>query len=224
MQTILKYFFFLSLWGVSFSIAAQDIRFQKEVHALQEKYPPEKFQAASYLFTGSSSIRFWKELTNLPSDQPILNMGFGGSRADDLTRHLEALVIPYQPSKIFIYEGDNDLADGMPSLQIMNEFFGITQRIHTAFPKSTIYILSPKPSISRWHLKAEYEELNNLLKLFTEGQPYLEFIDLWSPLLNPEGEPNPDYFIEDKLHLNEKGYEQWNKVIKLYLQANEDGS
>ncbi|GHB34420.1 hypothetical protein GCM10008106_14680 [Mongoliitalea lutea] len=66
--------------------------------------------------------------------------------------------------------------------------------------------------------------MNNLLKLFTEGQSYLEFIDRWSALLNSQGEPNPDYFIEDNLHLKEQGYEQWNKVIKFFLQSNEDES
>ncbi|MGY6520386.1 MAG: GDSL-type esterase/lipase family protein [Mongoliitalea sp.] len=199
-------------------LSAQEARFQQAVEALQEKYPPQEFQEPSYLFTGSSSIRFWKDLTALPSDKPVINMGFGGSRADDLNLHLEALVLAYNPSKIFIYEGDNDLADGFLSLQIMNEFFGITQRIHTAFPSSKIYILSPKPSISRWHLKSEYEELNNLLQIFASGQPYLEFIDLWSVLLNENGEPNTDYFIEDKLHLNEKGYSQWNKIILPYIK------
>lgn len=201
-------------------LLGQEVRFQQEVKALTEKYPPINFQEASYLFTGSSSIRFWKDLTSLPADKPVLNLGFGGSRADDLNIHLSSLVLPYNPSKIFIYEGDNDLADGMLSLQIINEFFQITQRIHAAFPQSKIYILSPKPSISRWHLKSDYEELNNLLKIFAQGQPYLEYVDLWSSLLNAKGEPNPDFFISDQLHLNETGYAQWNKIIQPYLIEN----
>lgn len=210
--------FTLFFFGLHFSASSQDVRFQQEVKALQEKYPPEHHQGPSYLFTGSSSIRLWKELTELPSDQPILNLGFGGSRADDLNRHLDALVLAYNPSKIFIYEGDNDLADGIISLQIINEFFGMTQRIHEKFPDSKIYILSPKPSILRWNLKSEYQELNSLLKTFAEGQPYLEYVDLWASLLNEQDEPNPAFFASDNLHLNEDGYKQWNKIILPYLK------
>jgi lysophospholipase L1-like esterase len=213
----IRYCIIFGIFMISLPTLGQEVRFQQEVAALLEKYPPNDFQEASYLFTGSSSIRLWKDLTSLPADKPILNLGFGGSRADDLNVHLSSLVLPYNPSKIFIYEGDNDLADGMLSLQIINEFFQITQRIHAAFPQSKIYILSPKPSISRWHLKSDYEELNNLLKIFTQGQPYLEFIDLWPSLLSPNGEPNPEFFISDLLHLNDKGYAQWNNLIQPYL-------
>ncbi len=34
---------------------------------------------------------------------------------------------------------------------------------------------------------------------------------------NPQ--PNWDYFLEDGLHLNEKGYQVWNAVVGPWLDA-----
>ena len=28
------------------------------------------------------------------------------------------------------------------------------------------------------------------------------------------GQPKPEWFVEDQLHLNAKGYEMWNRIIK----------
>ncbi|MBC7921838.1 MAG: G-D-S-L family lipolytic protein, partial [Ferruginibacter sp.] len=31
------------------------------------------------------------------------------------------------------------------------------------------------------------------------------------------GQPRPEWFREDSLHLNEQGYQHWAKVLKPYL-------
>ncbi len=40
----------------------------------------------------------------------LLNRGFGGSTMADLLYYTDKLIVRYKPKKIFIYEGDNDLA------------------------------------------------------------------------------------------------------------------
>ena len=101
-------------------------RLEAEVQALKQRtdatwnpYQP------TLLFTGSSSIRLWEGLeTAFPSVQ-IVNTGFGGSQASDLQHYLKNLVLDYNPLQVFIYEGDNDLAEGKSAGHVMNDMKGV---------------------------------------------------------------------------------------------------
>jgi lysophospholipase L1-like esterase len=39
-------------------------------------------------------------------------------------------------------------------------------------------------------------------------------------MLNENGEPNPDLFLDDGLHLNEQGYQLWDKVLAPFFETN----
>ena len=43
------------------------------------------------------------------------------------------------------------------------------------------------------------------------------FIDVWTPALDADGNVLKDIFLEDGLHMNEKGYAIWVSVIRKYL-------
>jgi lysophospholipase L1-like esterase len=38
-------------------------------------------------------------------------------------------------------------------------------------------------------------------------------------MLGADGKPMPDLFKKDGLHLNDKGYQIWTKVVKKWLKA-----
>jgi hypothetical protein len=42
--------------------------------------------------------------------------------------------------------------------------------------------------------------------------------DAWSVLLNADGKANNEYFIADKLHMNEKGYHKWTQVLRPVIE------
>ena len=109
------------------------------------------------LFTGSSSIRFWKSLqTDLPK-QNALNRGFGGSEMTDLLYFAETLIVPYKPKKIFIYEGDNDLNSGKSVEEILKTAEKLMTLIRSKLPKgSKVIFIAAKPSLARWKLKDQY--------------------------------------------------------------------
>ncbi|MGB5653941.1 MAG: hypothetical protein WBM56_08910, partial [Robiginitalea sp.] len=106
--------------GIAEVWSQDPLRFHEEIQTLKEKtdslWNGEK---GTVLFTGSSSIRMWEDLQERFPEQNILNTGFGGSQASDLLYYLEPLVLAYQPKKVFIYEGDNDLAEGKSVKQVL---------------------------------------------------------------------------------------------------------
>jgi lysophospholipase L1-like esterase len=42
-------------------------------------------------------------------------------------------------------------------------------------------------------------------------------VDIYSPMIDEKGNPKEELFIADRLHMNEKGYAIWKKVIFPYL-------
>ncbi|MBL7877782.1 MAG: G-D-S-L family lipolytic protein [Cyclobacteriaceae bacterium] len=169
------------------------------------------------LFTGSSSIRFWKSLAADFPNENTLNRGFGGSEMTDLLYYAEPLILSYQPKMIFIYEGDNDLNSGKSAVEILETAEKLLALIRTRLPKTTVIFISAKPSLARWPLKDKYLNFNEQLRQWTEKQKRVKFADVWSALVDSEGNVLPDIFIEDGLHLNEKGYVLWADVIRKFI-------
>ena len=98
-------------------LAQNPERFAKEVDSIVAAN--QSFQKDNLvLFTGSSSIRLWKNLNAAFPKHNVLNMGFGGSEMADLLYFTDKLIVPFHPKQIFIYEGDNDLSVGRTAEQI----------------------------------------------------------------------------------------------------------
>ncbi|MBX2814986.1 MAG: hypothetical protein KTR24_03275 [Saprospiraceae bacterium] len=164
------------------------------------------------LFTGSSSVRIW-DLGKYYPELHLLNHGFGGSQMSDLEYYLDQLVIQFSPSQVFIYEGDNDLAAGKSVKQIMKSCKRVVKRIQKALPECEIFLIAAKPSVARWQLAQEYENLNAAYLQFARRKSMVAFADVWTPMLDSDGMVMKDIFLQDNLHMNDKGYALWDKVI-----------
>jgi lysophospholipase L1-like esterase len=57
-------------------------------------------------------------------------------------------------------------------------------------------------------------EANQRMKDFATGDSRLSFIDLFEYMLNVEGRPRAELFVEDKLHVNAQGYELWTSLLR----------
>ncbi|PIF00236.1 MAG: G-D-S-L family lipolytic protein [Maribacter sp.] len=207
-------FFFIVLNGNS-----QDPgRFKSDVDHIQKKYDTLwDATKETTLFTGSSSIRIWKDLENrFPNDQ-IVNSGFGGSHASDLLAFSNELILKYKPSKVFIYEGDNDIASGKKPRDIIRTIEQIVHTIRTGEPKTKIILISAKPSLSRWSLRHKYQRLNKKLQRLCKKNALTEYANVWDPMLRKR-KPIPDLFIEDGLHMNTKGYDIWHSVLEPFTK------
>jgi len=188
-------------------------RFEPEVlkfEALDRRTPPPP---RPILFVGSSSIRLW---TNLPSSyqgKTVLNRGFGGSTYRDLLRYFNRVVLPYGPSVMVVYEGDNDLADGRNPAEIAQDLGLFLDRALTELRGTSVVLLTVKPSPSRKHLMEAQMEFNAQLKRMAQSRKGVVVADVASPLLDAQGQPDPRFFAADRLHLNAAGYEAWRKPV-----------
>ena len=197
------------------NVSAQDpLRFAEEIQDIKSKPIPKSAELA--VFTGSSSMRLWDDLEIDCTNIPLVNTGFGGSQMSDLLYHIDVLVLRYNPSTVYIYEGDNDINDGKSPKDIMETTKQVVSKILSKNKHTKIYLISAKPSPSRWQFKKAYEEFNLRLKYYCNSHSQLNFIDVWTPMLNKKGRPIPNIFVEDSLHMNRKGYDIWKKSICLF--------
>ncbi len=186
--------------------------FASEVNEIA-KNPVSTWDTGLIIFTGSSSIRMWRDAGLLSKGSPIINTGFGGSTAFGLNHYLEDLVLRYKPKQVFIYEGDNDIDAGRKTRIILEHLDTIFTRIWEQNPETEIVYISAKPSPLRWKLRKEYEALNKAVERRAKKEDRLVFADIYSLMLQ-KGEVREDLFIEDRLHMNRTGYAIWAEAIR----------
>ena len=211
--------FTLLLMFVIAHAGAQDPkRFQKAVDALVQKeynFDPNK---ELVVFAGSSSIRMWKDVESAYPRYNVVNNGFGGSHFSDLIYYYNELILKHRPDILFIYEGDNDVASGKKAEDIIKEARQLVNQIRKDLPKTKIIIISAKPSVARNKFKEEYMKLNGLLENLAKQTKKVEFADVWKAMVDSNGEVYTDIFVDDNLHLNQKGYKIWEEVIGRHLK------
>ena len=181
--------------------------------ASDRKNPPPE---GGIVFLGSSSFRRWDLEKSFPG-RGLINRGFGGSQMADAIRYVDRIVLPLKPRTVFLYEGDNDTGNGKTPATVEREFRQLVAIIHEALPQTKIVFVSIKPSIRRWHLIDVARDANARVRAVCDESDLLEYVDAANPLLGKGGEPRPELFVEDDLHLNDAGYAIWTKLIAPHL-------
>ncbi len=196
---------------------ADPTRFENSIVEYETQDKEQPFPSGAVLFVGSSSVRMWKSMDEDLPQVKAVNRGFGGSQFSDLLYYIDRIVTCYQPSKIFIYEGDNDISSGKKTSEIMADAKKVRQRIASKLPGVPVYFIAAKPSVARWKLRKKYQQLNSELAIYANNTPNTGFVNVWDPALDQNGEVRTDIFLEDNLHMNEKGYAIWKKAIEPFL-------
>lgn len=174
--------------------------------------------ADGVLFVGSSTIRFWTQLPQDFRDVPVLiNRGFGGSTMADCQVFVKQLVLQYRPRQVFVYAGDNDLAEGRSPQQVLESFEGFAAAVRAELPDTRIAYISIKPSPLRAELMPKAREANALLAAYVRTLPNSDYIDIFTPMLDAQGAPRADLFGPDRLHMSSAGYALWRSVIADYV-------
>jgi lysophospholipase L1-like esterase len=171
------------------------------------------------LFVGSSSIRLWSNLEEQFKDLPvIIKRGFGGSQLSDCVKNLSRLVLRYRPHTVLVYAGDNDLAAGSTPGEVMRRFTAFVDGVHRELPDTRIIYISIKPSPARVRLLPQIRETNALIRDYADGDGEVDYVDVFTPMLDTAGRPRAELFRADALHLNADGYALWKKVIAPHVR------
>ena len=187
-------------------------RWEETIRQFETWDRKNSFSADAVLFVGSSSIVRWTTREHFPTLN-VINRGFGGSEISDVNHFIDRIVLPYRPRVIVFYAGDNDIASGKSSQQVLRDYETFTKRVRATLPDTRIVFVSIKPSVSRWHLWPAMTDANRRIERFSHDDPGLLYADVATPLLASDGEPRRALLDADGLHLNDDGYKVWTRVL-----------
>ena len=185
------------------------------------KFPSQKNLV---LFIGSSSFTRWNNIQSYFPESNVINRGFGGSMTSDLIYYAEQIIFPYKPSQIVIYEGDNDVGSGMSVDAFVTDVKALVRFIEVRLPGVPVIILSVKSSPRRDKSRANYEAANVALYEYSFTKKHVTFLDVYSSLLDNQGNYRTELFAPDMLHVNEDAYKLWADVIRPHLIKKDGGN
>ena len=204
---------------LSFAIAQTAPPFWNDIVAFKKLDSIQPPVAHPILLIGSSSFTKWKDVNEYFPGYPIVNRGFGASTLLDQIRYAYDLILPYQPKQVLIYCGENDLAysDSLTAGEVVKRFKTLFGIIRLNLPETIINYVSIKPSPLRKNVRDKVIESNKQIKSFMKKQRNAGYIDVFYPMLDVNGKPRADLFIQDSLHMNPQGYVLWKQIILPYL-------
>src|SRR5579871_4328312 len=105
----------------------------------REMQNPPKQEAV--MFVGSATIAGWDVKHYFPQFETI-NHGIGASMIAETTYYADQMIVPFKPSTIVFYSGDNDTAYGVPTEMIADDFRKFVGKIHSALPETQMVVVS----------------------------------------------------------------------------------
>jgi lysophospholipase L1-like esterase len=213
--------FWLPCWGQKEVRGNDDApvasRWESVIQTFEEEdrknIPPE----GGVLFVGSSSIRLWDTEKHFPSFS-VVNRGFGGSQISDVLEFFERVVSKYRPTVIVFYAGDNDIAAGRSADEVVESYQAFLARVGEQLSDTQVVFIPIKPSLSRWAMWPTMRDVNTRIRESSDHDSRWHYADTATPMLNGEGEPRPELFARDGLHLSDTGYQLWSEVVRSVLR------
>lgn len=162
------------------------------------------------------------------SDKLIVNSGINGNKTDDIINNIRKRVYAYNPSKLFLLIGVNDiLYDDASPEKVIDQIDIIVNEVNQKLPNTKIYIESIYPVNNEWkdnhdnRVKESSEvnetivETNKLIEQYCIDNDY-KYIDVYSSLTDVNNKLDGNY-SNDGLHPNDNGYEIITKILKKYM-------
>lgn len=175
----------------------------------------------NYLFLGDSLTDYFDLETYFPG-QPVVNSGIAGNTTDQILASMKTRVYDYNPSKIFLLIGTNDLRDGKSQEAVVQNVEKIIEEIQTNRKQAEIFVESLYPvngSVSSAVGVRSNEAIQNInaqLEKYCKKKN-LTYIDMYSKLQDEQGNLQTQYTV-DGLHLNDEGYQIVAGVLQKYMK------
>ena len=177
---------------------------------------------AEIIFLGDSLTDqgAWQELLRNTTTKPIKNRGISGDTTDGVLNRLQDIIIA-KPFKIFLLIGTNDIwNEEKTPAEIISNYQIILSKFKTSIPQTQVYVQSLLPINNQDYpyLTLKNEEIisvNQQLEQLAQKFSY-QYVDLYSSFINQDNQLDAQYTM-DGVHLNGKGYAQWQKNIAKFV-------
>lgn len=210
--------------GASFMLLVGILLCINEKKIINMNYKIEKIERYTYnkesiVFLGDS-ITSRCDLNKYFPNYNVYNSGIAGNMTKDILDNMENRVFVYNPTKVFILIGTNDLVySGLDNDGIKNNIEEIINKIYEKNSNIKIYLESIYPvnnsinkEIVETRTNDNIKDLNNKIEKICNNK--CTYINMYDNLTDKNGNMKRIYTV-DGLHLNKIGYKViTNKLIK----------
>ena len=196
------------------------LKWEKDIKKLESLDKNENYN--KILFIGSSSIRRWNSIKQDLAPYEPIKRAYGGARYSDLIHFTERLVSPHKVKAICIFVA-NDIKgekNDLSTKEVLNLVKFIVKKIRKSHKNKPIFFIETTPTSKRWKDWDKISKANDLIKDFSSFNKNIFYINTRSFYIKSNGMPDDNFFVKDKLHLNNKGYKLWAKIIKESFDKN----
>ena len=193
---------------------------KKQEELIKKRDRIERIKYGDIIFLGDSLTDCYD--LNKYYNFPIVNSGVSGWTTDDILNHLNEKVFQYNPKKLVLLIGTNDINRDKDSNYITSNIEKIVKKIKEKRPKVTIYVESLYPINHTASEKINQQtvgkrtnqtimEINKKLRKYCSVNN-IKYIDMYPILIDKKGNLRLEY-TKEGLHINEKGYQVITKRI-----------
>ena len=209
---------FMLLVGILLCVNEQEII---KLNSRLEKLERYTYNKESIVFLGDS-ITSRCDLNKYFSNYNVYNSGIAGNMTKDILDNMENRVFVYNPTKVFILIGTNDLVySGLDNDGIKNNIEEIINKIYEKNSNTKIYLESIYPvnnlinkEIVETRTNENIKDLNNKIEKICNNK--CTYINMYDNLTDKNGNMKRIYTV-DGLHLNKIGYKVVASKLTKYL-------
>lgn len=205
---------------------------QKEIVKKEPKSEPEKefkeikdYKKENFVFYGDSITQCY-DTEHFYPDLPVVNTAHWGYLTPTLLDEVEERVLAYNPTKVFLLMGTNDLGySDSTDEEIFENIKKVVQIIKKDRKNVKIYIQSIYPvnetidiDAGVWHIRenGRIRNINSMLEQYCKDNKYT-YIDVYSALQEEDGSIKEEYTVEG-LHITYDGYKKITEVLDKYVR------
>lgn len=189
------------------------------------KIVTEKVVDDNYVFLGDSITNDY-DLEEYYEDSFVVNSGISGNTTKDILSDMNNRVYRYNPSKVFLLIGTNDIENGISSEEIVSNIENIIDGIKENRPYCEIYLESIYPvansSCSDDKCKSVGNRRNDVISSINKElkdlaeEKNITYINIYSLLEDDDGYLKSEY-TTDGLHITSAGYKVITEELKKYI-------
>ena len=179
----------------------------------------------NFVFLGDSIIDWYPISEMYDKAIPIINSGIAGYETHDILDRMDEMVYRYNPTKVFLLIGTNDLKykdNKDDEEEVAKNIEKIITQIKENRPKAKIYVQSIYPvnremknNASEERYNEEIKEVNKKVESYCKDND-ITYINMYD-LLKDDNDNFNETYTNDGLHPNTLGYITITKKLMQYM-------
>lgn len=213
------------LEGISKNVSTSATKTDVVLSQKDENQEPD-YKKENIVFYGDSITEMYVLEDFYGDELPVVNAGHSGYMTTKLLNEVEENLLAYNPTKVFMLMGTNDLAySDLNNDEILANIASIVNKIRADRKDVDIYIQSIYPVKETkefdpgvWHVRKNdrIREINSMIEELCKKEK-LTYINLYDVLKDEDGSIKEDYTIEG-LHISPEGYKVITNELLQYVK------